>query len=108
DYMQDESLQEAETSNDHQLPPNKEKKKKDKYTSISYADFYALKEAEESARLRVSLVQHSDILEQIADKYDVSVQQILRENKLEANHEVYEGQVLYIPSKSVPILKKHY
>ncbi|MFC5466753.1 stage VI sporulation protein D [Lederbergia graminis] len=108
DYMEDESPQDAESSSDHQEPTNKVKKKKDKYKTMSFADFFARKEEEESAKLRVCLVQHGDSLEQIADKYDVSVQQILRENKLDANHEVYEGQVLYIPSKSVPILKKHY
>lgn len=108
DYMEDESPQDAESSSDYQEPTNKVKKKKDKYKTMSFADFFARKEEEESAKLRVCLVQHGDSLEQIADRYDVSVQQILRENKLDANHEVYEGQVLYIPSKSVPILKKHY
>src|SRR5690606_23136268 len=108
DYMEDESPQEAESSSDHQEPTNKVKKKKDKYKTMSFADFFASKEEEESAKLRVCLVQHGDLLEQIAARYDVSVQQILRESKLDANHEVHEGQVRYIPSTSVPISTKHY
>ncbi|MBS4199830.1 stage VI sporulation protein D [Bacillus sp. FJAT-49732] len=76
------------------------KKKKDKYKSMSFADFFARKEEESHTKMRVRLVQHGDSIQQLAEKYDVSVQQILRANKLEASHEVYEGQVLYIPAKS--------
>src|SRR5690606_31597451 len=62
DYMEDESPQDAESSSDHQEPINKVKKKKDKYKTMSFADFFARKEEEESAKLRVCLVQHGDSL----------------------------------------------
>ncbi|MBW8350220.1 stage VI sporulation protein D [Bacillus sp. IITD106] len=83
------------------------KKKKDKYKSMSFADFFARKEEESHTKMRVRLVQQGDSIQQLADKYDVSVQQILRANKLEASHEVYEGQVLYIPTKSHPSFKNN-
>ncbi|VEF47460.1 spore coat assembly protein SpoVID [Bacillus freudenreichii] len=76
------------------------KKKKDKYHSMSFADFFARKEEDTPAKLTVRLVQHGDSLERLADKYGVSVQQILRANQLDASHEVSEGQVLYIPGKT--------
>lgn len=83
------------------------KKKKDKYKSMSFADFFARKEDESHTKMRVRLVQQGDSIQQLADKYDVSVQQILRANRLEASHEVYEGQVLYIPAKSNSSLKNN-
>ncbi len=76
------------------------KKKKDKYKSISFADFFARKEEDDPAKLKVRLVQHGDSLERLADQYGVSVQQILRANQLDSSQEVYEGQVLYIPGKT--------
>ncbi|MCR2820561.1 stage VI sporulation protein D [Lederbergia panacisoli] len=83
------------------------KKKKDKYKSMSFADFFARKEDESHTKMRVRLVQQGDSIQQLADKYEVSVQQILRANRLEASHEVYEGQVLYIPAKVNSPLKKN-
>ena len=44
------------------------------------------------------IVQNGETLDYLADKYEISVQQILRMNHLEINQDVYEGQVLYIPS----------
>ena len=81
-------------------PDEKPKKKKDKYHSMSFADFFARKDEDEPAKLKVRLVQHGDSLERLADKYGVSVQQILRANQLDPSQEVYEGQVLYIPGKT--------
>jgi len=99
-----------ESSSSMESSPEEEKtvvkKKKDKYKSMSFADFFARKEDVSHTKMRVRLVQQGDSIQQLADKYDVSVQQILRANKLEASHEVYEGQVLYIPAKSHSYFKK--
>lgn len=94
-----ESSEESPESSSDEEP--KVKKKKDKYHSMSFAEFFARKEEETtSAKLKVCLVQESDSIETIADKYDVSVQQILRANELNPTDDVYEGQVLYIPEKT--------
>lgn len=78
----------------------KKKKKKlfGKTESISLADFFARKADEKAAKLKVCIVQQGETLDYLAEKYDISVQQILRMNHLEMNQDVYEGQVLYIPS----------
>ncbi|MGE8206072.1 LysM peptidoglycan-binding domain-containing protein [Heyndrickxia sp. NPDC080065] len=76
----------------------KKKKKFGKYESISLADFFARKTEEKAAKLKVCIVQHGETLDYLAEKYDINVQQILRMNHLEMNQDVYEGQVLYIPS----------
>jgi stage VI sporulation protein D len=52
------------------------------------------------SRLKMCIVQQGDTLELICERYELSVQQILRVNELQANQDVYEGQILYIPSLS--------
>ena len=52
------------------------------------------------SRLKMCIVQQGDTLELICERYELSVQQILRVNDLQANQDVYEGQILYIPSLS--------
>ena len=88
-----------ESESVHEEPKQKAKKKKDKYKSMSFADFFARKEEDSSAKLRVCLVQQGDSLQRLADKYDISVQQILRANRMDASQDVYEGQAIYIPVK---------
>ncbi|MFD1705587.1 stage VI sporulation protein D [Siminovitchia sediminis] len=95
-----ESSSHASSSKEKESSEVKPKKKKGKYHSMSFADFFARKEDEISAKLKVRLVQDGDSLDGIADKYGVSVQQILRANQLDPGQEVYEGQVLYIPEKA--------
>ncbi|WHY82492.1 stage VI sporulation protein D [Siminovitchia fortis] len=100
-----EEVQEQESSTHESVemeesPNEKPKKKKDKYHSMSFADFFARKDEEEPAKLKVRLVQHGDSLERLADTYGVTVQQILRANQMDPSQEVHEGQVLYIPGKT--------
>lgn len=73
------------------------KKKKIKKKSLSLTEFFARKEESDVARLKVCIVQHGDTLDLLSERYDVSVQQLLRVNQLELNKDVYVGQVLYIP-----------
>ncbi|MFL8937625.1 stage VI sporulation protein D [Rossellomorea oryzaecorticis] len=82
----------------------KKKVKGKKYESISLTDFFARKEEERAAMLRVCIVQEGETLDQIAEKYDLTIAQLLRVNHLEANQDVYSGQVLYIPNED-PVFK---
>ena len=79
----------------------KPKKKKDKYTAISFADFFARKSEDTSAKMKVCFVQQGDSIEILADKYEVSTQQLMRANHLDPGEDLYEGQVLYIPAKQL-------
>ena len=84
-----------------EMEEQEEKKKtkgKKKYESISLTDFFARKEEEKGATLRVCIVQEGENLDYIAEKYDLTIPQLLRVNQLEANQDVYAGQVLYIPN----------
>ncbi|WP_240794256.1 stage VI sporulation protein D [Bacillus sp. BHET2] len=88
---------EMEESGEEQEEKKKTKGKK-KYESISLTDFFARKEEEKGATLRVCIVQEGETLDYIAEKYDLTIPQLLRVNQLEANQDVYVGQVLYIPN----------
>ena len=92
------SLVQEESSSSPELA----KKKKTKKKSMSLTEFFARKdESEEQARLKICIVQKGDTLDRISDRYDVSIQNLLRYNQLEMSQDVYEGQVLYIPATYV-------
>jgi len=79
----------------------RKRKKKRKTASLS-RNFFARKEEEdEVARLKVCIVQQGDTIETIAERYDVSVQSILKINDMDMNQDVQTGQVLYIPEPAV-------
>ncbi|MCM3650642.1 stage VI sporulation protein D [Metabacillus litoralis] len=61
---------------------------------------FAREGEDDFSRLKMCIVQQGDTLELICERYELSVQQILRVNDLQANQDVYEGQILYIPSLS--------
>lgn len=90
------AAEEVESSSSVQEPV---KKKKSKKKSMSLTEFFARKdEGEEKAKLKVCIVQKGDTLDRISDRYAVSIQNLLRYNRLDLNQDVYEGQVLYIPA----------
>ncbi|KAA0563629.1 stage VI sporulation protein D [Rossellomorea aquimaris] len=92
------SAVEAEMEDSGEEKDEKKKNKgKKKYETISLTDFFARKEEEKGATLRVCIVQEGETLDYIAEKYDLTIPQLLRVNQLEANQDVYVGQVLYIP-----------
>ena len=65
---------------------------------MTLTEFFARKEeGAEQAKLKVCIVQKGETIESLADRYDVTVQNLLRVNNLELSQDVYEGQVLYIP-----------
>ncbi|GER69194.1 hypothetical protein BpJC7_04970 [Weizmannia acidilactici] len=93
---------EEEESEEKEEVAKKKKKKKSKYESISLTDFFARKAEEKPAKLKVCIVQNGETLDQLAQKYNINVQQILRMNHLDINQDVHEGQVLYVPANARP------
>lgn len=87
-----------ESSSSPEAPPKQAKKKGAKKKTMTLTEFFARKEeSSDQARLKVCIVQKGDTLDSLADRYDVSVPNLLRYNNLELNQDVYEGQVLYVP-----------
>lgn len=75
------------------------KEKITKTKSMSLTEFFARKAegGEEKVKLKVCIVQKGDTLDRLAERYDVTMQSLLKVNHLDLNQDVYEGQVLYIP-----------
>ena len=90
--------EESSSSSDEEPPKNVKKKKPAKKKSMTLTEFFARKdESAARAKVKVCIVQKGDTVSSVADRYDVSVQNLLRVNNLEINQDIYEGQVLYIP-----------
>ncbi|WP_234969383.1 LysM peptidoglycan-binding domain-containing protein [Bacillus massilinigeriensis] len=77
-------------------------KKQSKKKSLSIAEFLARKEEAEIAKIRVCIVQHGDTVQGLADRYEVSIQHLLRANHIVIDQDIVEGQVLYIPAEMAP------
>ncbi|WP_303046808.1 stage VI sporulation protein D [Bacillus sp. MRMR6] len=99
----EEAAQEMEESSSSPEKPSKLAKlktavKNTKQKTMTLTEFFARKEENaDQARLKMCIVQKNDTLDSLADRYDVSVPNLLRVNNLELNQDVHEGQVLYIP-----------
>ncbi|MGG1400377.1 stage VI sporulation protein D [Bacillus salipaludis] len=95
---EDVNMNEESSSSSEQPPKQAKKKKPAKKKSMTLTEFFARKEdGAEQAKLKVCIVQKGETIESLADRYDVTVQNLLRVNNLELSQDVYEGQVLYIP-----------
>ncbi|KKB43484.1 stage VI sporulation protein D [Bacillus thermotolerans] len=94
-----DQLEEVQENQENQ--EKQEKKKKSfqlkKMESMSLADFFARRGQERSVTWKVCLVQKDDTLQSVAERYNLSVTDILRENQLDPSGGLEEGQALYIP-----------
>lgn len=97
--LEEEELEESSSS------PNEEPKKKkglfSKTKSLTFTEFFARKEEEKHTKVKVCIVQQGDTLEKLSNRYNVNIHTLLKENRMEANQDVYEGQVLYIPGNFI-------
>ncbi|WP_338750447.1 stage VI sporulation protein D [Bacillus sp. FJAT-52991] len=101
--VMDEQMESIELLESLEETPAPEPKKKKSFSfkqteTMSLADFFARKEEDESVTWKVCLVQKEDTLQKLAERYGLLVSEIVKENKLEANQSITEGQVLYIPN----------
>ncbi|WP_110111512.1 stage VI sporulation protein D [Bacillus sp. CGMCC 1.16541] len=58
------------------------------------------KQEEEFTRWKICIVQAGDSIDEIANRYAISAQSILRVNQLESEQDIQEGQILNIPVSS--------
>jgi len=67
---------------------------------VSYlSDLFRHSEEEHYAKMRICIVQEEDTIETIADRFEVSSLQLIKQNKLTEDFDVEPGQLLYIPFK---------
>jgi len=94
----EEVLEQEESSSSSEEAPKK-KIKAGKKKTMTLTEFFARKdESTQTATLRVCIVQKGDTIESLAERYSVTVHNLMRENQLEISQDVHEGQVLYIPA----------
>ena len=72
----------------------------EKVEDVSYlADMFRGDDEERFTKMRLCIVQAEDTIESIAEKFKVSTLQLIKQNKLDEDYDVSEGQLLYIPNK---------
>ncbi|WP_174729800.1 stage VI sporulation protein D [Mesobacillus harenae] len=103
DHKEDVQVESEVESSSSDEPAPKKKKKGSKKKGLSLTEFFARKEEPEVAKLRVCIVQQGDTVEQIANRYEIQVNQLLRVNQLDIDQDVHEGQVLYVPGKAASL-----
>lgn len=69
---------------------------KQQQESASYLTKMMTNDEEEFSRLKMCIIQPGESLEKIAKRYDLTLSQLTRVNRLESE-DVEEGQILYIP-----------
>ncbi|KMJ60322.1 hypothetical protein AB685_05780 [Bacillus sp. LL01] len=67
---------------------------------LSLTKIFADEEGENFTKLKICIVQQGESMDHIADRYDVTIQQLIRVNRLSTDDHVSEGQLLYIPVKA--------
>jgi len=73
----------------------KEERKND--NSLYLTKLFTREDEEEFSKLKMCIVQQGETVEEICERYDISVQQLIRVNHLDPDPTVYDGQILYIP-----------
>nr|WP_235867434.1 stage VI sporulation protein D [Priestia abyssalis] len=72
-----------------------------KENALYLTQLFSKNEEEDFSRLKMCIVQNGDSLEQIAERYDTNVQNLLRVNNIEDEHDLSEGTILNIPVGSI-------
>jgi stage VI sporulation protein D len=74
-----------------------ERPKPRKENALYLTKLFSKDQGEDFSRLKICIVQQGDSMDKIAERYDITVQQLLRANHLDYETELHEGQLLYIP-----------
>jgi len=99
EYEKEQGSKREETSFQLELKGRETNEKRNE-NALYLTKLFGKNEEQAFARLKICIVQQGDSLDKIAERYDVSVQQLLRTNHLESGADVHEGQLLYIPTPS--------
>lgn len=90
-----------ESRNDESLDQEEENEDREaEERDVSYlSDLFRNADEERYAKMRICIVQDEDTIETIADRFEVSPLQLIKQNKLTEDFDVEPGQLLYIPFK---------
>lgn len=65
--------------------------------ALSLTKIFTREDEEDFTKMKICIAQHNDSLETISERYEVSVQALLRVNQLSEDIHINDGQLLYIP-----------
>ncbi|MEH7387744.1 stage VI sporulation protein D [Bacillus sp. JJ1521] len=88
------AIQEKEVVHEHREEQTEDAKRSE--NDLLLTKIFGRDEVEDHTTMKICIVQHGDSLEKISQRYDISVQQLVRVNSLNTDS-VSEGQLLYIP-----------
>ncbi len=89
------AVQEKEAAKDQREEKTDEPSKRSE-NDLLLTKIFGRDEVDDHTTMKICIVQHGDSLEKISERYDISVQQLVRVNSLNTDS-VSEGQLLYIP-----------
>jgi stage VI sporulation protein D len=92
------AIKENVEDNVEEVEDENEKTKIKSENALYLTKLFAKNQAEEFTKVKICIVQQGDSLDKIAERYDVTVQQLLRANQLESPEDIHAGQLLYIPA----------
>ncbi|MCC3356538.1 stage VI sporulation protein D [Bacillus sp. REN16] len=90
------AIQEKEAVQDQRHEQNEEEQIKRNENDLLLTKIFGRDEVDDHSTMKICIVQHGDSLEKISQRYEISVQQLVRVNSLNTDS-VSEGQLLYIP-----------
>ncbi|WP_182200434.1 stage VI sporulation protein D [Paraliobacillus salinarum] len=93
-----ESIESIESIEVNEVPSEESSETQRTEDETSIANFFNHEEEQSYTKLRMCIVQESDTLATIAERYKVPTIQLLQTNALE-NDDLSAGQILYIPNK---------
>jgi stage VI sporulation protein D len=98
---QDQSYEYASEGNNHeeQESPQSEREEEPKDENALYLTKMLSGKEERFSKMRMYILQRGDSLEHICERYDISLNTLMRMNQLQQG-EVSEGQIIYIPVSS--------
>lgn len=94
------SLNNADEYETDDFYESEESRQEESVEDVSYlSGMFRKAEEENYAQMRLCIVQDKDTIEKIAERYKVTTLQLLKQNQLEEENDITEGQLLYIPNK---------
>lgn len=88
----------VQAEHEEKKQPEVEQKERKNDNALYLTKLFTRDDEEEFMKLKMCIVQQGETIDEICERYDIPVQQLIRINNLGADPTVYEGQILYIPN----------
>ncbi|GGJ49439.1 stage VI sporulation protein D [Virgibacillus salexigens] len=102
DELSDDEWEEESTTSAPEVYEGSDDRTDDEETvkDVSYlSDMFRGNEESNYTKMRLCIVQEKDTIDSIAERYQISALQLIKQNQLDEDYDVSEGQLLYIPHK---------